>query len=442
MTIQVATVPEVGNAGIQTKVDRATYLANLLKLRADLPTSVTGLAAIRDRATVRVQELAIPSTKDEEWRFTDLSSLLQVNFQAVSSAATVTLSDIQAFILPEANLHRLVFVDGLYAPELSAVGQLPAGTVVTSLNQTSAWQNHLATLPGSEDVFTALNTASFTDGAIAILPRNQETIAPVHLLFVSTTQAPQISHPRCLVVVGTGSSLTLIEDYVALGEGGYFTNPVTEIHLEENAQVNHTRVQRDSKAAFHIGKTAISQARDSRYTGTTVNLGATLSRHNLEVYQTGEQTETTLNGLTLVDGDQTADTHSAIALTKPHGTTNQIHKCIIDDHAHAVFNGKVFVPKAAQLTNAAQLSRNLLLSPKARVDTKPQLEITADNVKCSHGATVSQLEGDEVFYLQSRGIDQDTARRLLVYAFAYEVISQIPVAPLQETLAQFVKAHF
>ncbi|MEH1948298.1 MAG: Fe-S cluster assembly protein SufD, partial [Nostoc sp.] len=190
--------------------------------------------------------------------------------------------------------------------------------------------------------------------------------------------------------------------------------------------------------AFHIGKTAIAQARDSRYTCHAITLGAKLSRHNLEILQTGEQTQTTLNGLTIISGKQLSDTHSAIALNYPHGISDQLHKCIVGDRAHAVFNGKVLVPKRAQLTNASQLNRNLLLSSKARIDTKPQLEITADNVKCAHGATVSQLEDDEIFYLQSRGIDENDARKLLINAFAAEIINQIPVPSLREILLNTV----
>jgi Fe-S cluster assembly protein SufD len=167
-------------------------------------------------------------------------------------------------------------------------------------------------------------------------------------------------------------------------------------------------------------------------------LGGKIARHHLEIYQTGEQTETYLNGLTMIRGQQLSDTHSSIALTHPYGMTRQLHKCIVDDRAHAVFNGKVFVPQAAQQTDAGQLNRNLLLSPKARVDTKPELEIVADNVKCTHGATVSQLDADEIFYLQSRGIDATSAERLLVYAFAYEVLDKLPIGSLKQALAQFV----
>jgi Fe-S cluster assembly protein SufD len=245
------------------------------------------------------------------------------------------------------------------------------------------------------------------------------------------------------VVAEAGSSVELVEEYKRHGctqaaEGVYFTNAVTEIVLEENAQVNHTRLEEESKEAFHIGKSAIAQARYSRYTCNAISLGAKLSRHHLEVFQTGEGTETTLNGLVLISGEQLADTHSAIALNHPNGTTNQLHKCIIDNRAHAVFNGKVFVPRAAQMTNASQLNRNLLLSPKARVDTKPQLEITADQVKCAHGATVSQLEADDIFYLQSRGINEASARELLLDAFAAEILDRLPIASVQQKLARCV----
>jgi Fe-S cluster assembly protein SufD len=243
------------------------------------------------------------------------------------------------------------------------------------------------------------------------------------------------------VIAEPNSAVTFIEDYVTIKEGTCFTDAVTEIWVEENAHVNHCRIQRENEAAFHIGKTAIAQARNARYVSHSVNLGARMSRHNLDVFQTGEQTETTLNGLTLVAGEQLADTHSLISYAAPHGTSKQLHKCIVDDRSHAVFNGKVNVPQAAQLTDAAQLNRNLLLSPKARVDTKPQLEIVADNVKCTHGATVSQLDADEVFYLQSRGIDVASAQNLLIYAFAAEILEQLPVSSLKEMLLKHVAQY-
>lgn len=444
MTIQVSPITTQETNG-KAKSDRAASLATWLSLRPALHDS--DLQEIRDRAAVLVQEQKVPSTRDEEWRFTDLSPLLDVKFQA-AKPSSIDQSAIAAFVLPEAP-HRLVFVDGVFTPDLSTQAVVSEQIFVgnfASLPQNSAKDqvlSHLAKQQGAEEVFTALNTASLSEVAIVWVAKNQEVEAPIHFLFISTNAAgATISHPRALVIAETGSTLTLIEEYVSLQQGVYFTNPVTEIWVEANAQVSHTRVQRDSKESFHIGKTAVSQARDSRYTCNAVSYGTQLSRHHLEVYQTGEQTQTTLNGLTMISGEQVGDTHSTIAFTKPHGSSHQIHKCIVDDRAHAVFNGKIFVPKPAQLTDAGQLSRTLLLSPKARVDTKPQLEITADNVKCAHGATVSQLESDEVFYLQSRGIDENAARRLLTYAFAYEVINEIPVPSLRSTLAQFVREHF
>jgi Fe-S cluster assembly protein SufD len=443
MTIQVS--PE-HTASSQAAANREAYLTQLLKLAQSTETVASDrLPELRSQAAALVQEQTFPTTRNEEWRYTDLSALLQVELTVGDRSLAVSPEAIQAFALLEAAASRLVFVNGVYAPELSAIANLPANVFVGDLAALpealqARSQNYLAKQPGAEEVFTALNTAGLSDAAVVWIAKNQEVATPIHLLFVSTaSDRPVLSQPRCLVVAETGSSVTLVEDYVMVGEGVYFTNPVTEIWVEQNAQVSHTRIQRDSQNAFHIGKTAVSQARDSRYTCNAVSFGAKLSRHNLEVFQTGEQTETNLNGLTLVGGDQLGDTHSTIAYTQPHGSSRQSHKTIVDGQARAVFNGKVFVPKLAQLTDAGQLNRNLLLSPKARVDTKPQLEITADNVKCSHGATVGQIDPDEIFYLQSRGLDQASARQLLVYAFAIEIIDQIPVASVRDRLSQLVK---
>lgn len=447
MNIQVSS-SIVENLGLSSVSEsRDAYLTKLLSqcqsldLQVVEPETLALLKELRERGTLSVTKL--PTTRDEEWRFTDISPLLQVDFQ---SAKNFDLADSvsAAFTLAEAPI-RLVFVNGVYAPKLSGTTDLPAGLFVGNLAQLPETHQakvgqYLAKLPGSTEVFTALNTAGLTDVAVVWLAKNTVVETPIQLLFVSTTNnTATVSQPRCLVVAEVGSVVTVIEDYRSASEGIYFTNAVTEIFLGENSQVNHNRLERESKTAFHIGKTAISQARDSRYTCNAISVGSKLSRHNLEVVQTGEQTETTFNGLTMISGEQLADTHSVMAYTKPYGTSNQLHKCIVADKAHAVFNGKVFVPQAAQLTNAAQLNRNLLLSPKARVDTKPQLEITADNVKCSHGATVGQLEADELFYLQSRGLKQADARNLLINAFAAEIISQLPIASLREQLSQLVR---
>lgn len=429
-------------------LDKDNFLSELLKQLIAAKTE-DWLQEIRQQAANGVNHGIVPTTRDEEWRFTDLSALRKVEFQLETQLIS---TDISSLTLPEAANSRLVFVNGVYAPELSAIADLPAGVVVSNLTALSAQerkpiQQYLAKAEGAQEVFTALNTAGLTDAAVVLVSKNVAVATPIHLLFISVAgEKPTISQPRCLVVAESGSQVTVIEEYTNRrgaenAEGGvYFTNAVTEIWLAQNAEVSHTRVETEGTEAFHIGKTAIAQARDSRYTCHAVSFGGKLSRHNLEVLQTGEQTQTTLNGLTVIFGNQLGDTHSAIALNHPYGTSKQLHKCIVGDRAHAVFNGKVFVPKPAQLTDAAQLNRNLLLSSKARVDTKPQLEITADNVKCAHGATVSQLEDDEIFYLQSRGIDENAARNLLINAFAAEIINQIPVSSLRESLLNTVKS--
>ncbi|MBD2208439.1 Fe-S cluster assembly protein SufD [Nostoc linckia FACHB-104] len=442
MTIQVSP------SSISSLLDRDDYLTGLLAQVTAQPAA-GWLQEVSQAAANVVRHSTVPSTRDEEWRFTDLSGLRKVEFQVEKQLIS---TDIASLTLPEAANSRLVFVNGVYAPELSAIADLPAGVVVSNLTalpvaEQERVRQYLAQSEEQQEVFTALNTAGLTDAAVVLVKKNVAVATPIHLLFITIAgETATISQPRCLVVAESGSQVTLVEEFTNrrgaenAEEGVYFTNAVTEIWLAENAEVSHTRVERESVEAFHIGKTAIAQARDSRYTCHAISFGGKLSRHNLEILQTGEQTQTTLNGLTVIFGNQLGDTHSAIALNHPYGTSKQLHKCIVGDRAHAVFNGKVFVPKPAQLTDAAQLNRNLLLSSKARVDTKPQLEITADNVKCAHGATVSQLEDDEIFYLQSRGIDENAARNLLINAFAAEIINQIPVPSLRESLLNTVKS--
>ena len=418
-------------------LDRDPFLTGLLN-QVTVSEKDDCLKQLRDGAAKWVRHSVIPNTREEEWRFTDLSSLKQVDFKLGMFQETSLESD----ILPEVS-QQLVFVNGVYSPDLSNTENLPSGLIVGNLNVLSSEivGEYLAQAEGAKEVFTALNTAALNDVAVIWVGKNVVVEKPIHLLFVSVSgESATISQPRVLVVAESNSQVTLIEEYIASSqnEGVYFTNSVTEIWVNENAQVSHNRIAREGAAAFHVGKTAVTQARYSRYSCNAVTVGGKISRHNLDILQTGEQTETTLNGLTVIANNQLADTHSALSLNHPHGVSKQLHKCIIGDRAHGVFNGKIFVPKLAQLTNASQLNRNLLLSSKSRIDTKPQLEITADNVKCAHGATVSQLEDDQIFYLQSRGIDENNARKLLVNGFAMEVINFIPVASLRESLLKTV----
>jgi Fe-S cluster assembly protein SufD len=402
------------------------------------------LNRVRAEALERANSLTLPTTRDEDWRFTDPAPLAKFSFQPASTNGRLTQSDIQRrFVIPEASCDRLVFVDGAYAPELSTHAGHAHGLRVTNIAQglsahADAVDAHLARHARFEgDVFCALNTAFLHDGALVVIRKNTSYSAPIHLLFVATQKETAV-YPRCLVVAEPGSHCVLIEEFVSLHEDVHFTDAVAEIVVGESARVQHARLQNESANGFHIAQCAVSLAKDANYISNSVTLGARLSRYNLNVTQAAEGAQCTLDGLAMISGRQLADTHSFIDHAKPHGMSRQLHKCIVGGAAHAVFNGKVMVRPDAQLIDSAQSSRNLLLSGKAHVDTKPQLEIFADDVKCAHGATVGQLDAEEVFYLRSRGLNEAHARSLLTYAFAAEIIDKIPVASLARQLKQKV----
>ena len=412
------------------------------------------LIDLKQKAASVLTQSRFPNKRDEEWQFTDISDLLKIDFQ-VAKETTLTTDVLNQFVLEESQNSRLVFVNGIYSAELSNTTALLDRVYVGNLHNLSDSKktqlaNYLGNQEGSDEFFTALNTAGMSDVAIAWVGSDVTVETPIHLLFLSVVDSvPSLIQTRVLVIAEPNSTFSLVESYGAVTDNctdrpqqkPYVSNVVTEIYLAENSQVNHIRNQRESGDSFHIAKTVISQAKNSYYTNYDFNLGAKLCRHNLEIYQQGEQTETNLNGLTIIAGRQVSDTHSAIYLRHPHGKTNQLHKCIVDEYSHAIFSGKVFVPKAAQMTNASQLNRNLVLSSKARINTKPELQITADNVKCSHGATVSQLEADEVFYLRSRGLNDYDARHLLLDAFAGEILDKVSLKSLQQRLRQCISCR-
>ncbi len=421
-------------------------VASLLAGNGTVPPSPAAwLDTRRAAALERANALAVPTTRDEEWRFTDLTPLTKLQFQPVTAAATVSMADIAGYAVAEAAV-RLTFVDGIYVPALSQRNALPADITVELLadalkTRGALIEPHLARLAhGENDLFTALNTAFLQHGVFIHAAKNATLQAPIHLLFVATRKGAA-AYPRCLVVAGEGSECCVIEDYVALGEETYLTNAVTEIAVAPNASVRHIKLQRESGQAFHIGTCAVTLAKDARYLSHAVTFGSRLSRNNLTVTQQGEGAHAQIDGIALIGGRQLADTHSLMDHTKPNGTCEQSHKTIVGGAAHAVFNGKVLVREGAQLTDSSQQSRNLLLSDKAHVDTKPQLEIFADDVKCAHGATVGQLDAEHLFYLKSRGLPEAQARNLLTYAFGAEIIDRIPVPSLVAQLEKFVMAR-
>jgi len=421
---------------------RSDYLDSLLHGLDVVPEARAGwLKRLRAQAVERANALTVPTMRDEDWRFTDLSSLYKTPYRPSAQPGEVSAAEFSRFEIPEAAT-RLTFVDGHYSAALSRITP-EEGVLIANLPDALAAhgrliESRLGTLAGTaQDAFAAVNTAVLHDGALIRIGRDRNGIAPIHLLFIATRK-DGAAYPRVLVIADPGAHCTLIEDFVGMADGGYFTDAVTEISVGENAQVAHVKLQREAQAAFHIARTSVQVARDGRYSNWSVALGARISRHNLQVMQTGEGTKFSIHGLALIGGRQLADTSSLIDHAHAHGRSRQLHKTVVGGGAHAVFNGKIFVHRNAQQTDSAQQSRNLLLSDKAHVDTKPQLEIFADDVKCAHGATVGQIEADELFYLKSRGLSDATARNLLTYAFAAEIIERLPVKSLVERLEEYV----
>jgi Fe-S cluster assembly protein SufD len=423
------------------------YIDALLSDTRDLPASPQSwLDRRRGGALERANALSVPTTRDEEWRFTDLTPLTRLRLRASRPASGRVGPDALAeFEVPEAGA-RLVFVDGVFAPELSATVAATGGVYVQPLAEALAgdgkrFEPYLAQLASYDrNVFVALNTAHLRDGSVVVVPKNAACEKPVHVLHLAL-EAEMASYPRCLVVAEPGAECTLIEEYASAADGSYFTNAVTEIAVASGAKLRHVRLQRENDRAFHIGTCAVAVAKDATYATHAVSLGSRLSRYDLKVALNGEGAAAQIDGLALISGRQLADTHTLIDHAEPNGRSTQLHKTIVGGAGHAVFNGKIFVRPGAQLTDSSQQSRNLLLSDKATVDTKPQLEIFADDVKCAHGATVGQLDPEQLFYLRSRGLPDGVARNLLTYAFGAAVIERIPVRSVVRRLERIVMAQ-
>ena len=407
------------------------------------------LAHLREKAGAAFESLDFPTTRNEEWKYTNVAPILKVPYREsfdpeMNGLKRPAARDIEPFMFAESRDSLLVFVNGAFSRKLSNMAALSNGCVAGNLAEipsehANVARDHLAAYADYRDAtFIALNTASVGDGAFVYIPSGKAVDAPIHLLFISTAEEPTASHPRVLIVAGAGAVATVIESYVSLGEGVYFTNAVTEVVVKEDAVITHYRLQQESERAFHIATTQVHQERASNYASYAVSLGAEIARHDLSVALTDENIETTIDGLYVVTGRQHADSHTSIDHQKPHSVSNQLYKGILDGRSRAVFNGKVFVREGALLTDARQLNKNLMLSSDAHVDTKPQLEIFADDVKCAHGAAVGQLDDEELFYLSTRGITPERARALLTYGFAEDVISRIKLKSAREYLDRVI----
>jgi len=403
------------------------------------------LRRAREDAFAEFDRVGFPTVREEDWKYTSTAPIARAAFTPSFGSATAMNGELRSFTFEEARDSRLVFVNGIFQRESSSVSGLPAGVVVVNLAEAVTRPEYESQLSshfrGSQDNgFTALNAALFVSGAFLLIPRGVEVTIPIHLLFVSETANGHTpaSFPRVQILAEENSSATIVESYAGMTEGRYLTDAVIDVDVKPGARINHYRIQRESADAFHIATTKAKTGRDSAYETTSINLGGLLARHDIEVKLDDEGSHCAVDGLYLIGAEQHSDTHSLIDHRHPHGTSRQLYKGVLDGKSRAVFNGKVFVRHGAQQTDAQQTNKNLLLSEEARVDTKPQLEIFADDVKCAHGAAVGQLSEDELFYLESRGINPALARNMLTYGFAEEVIERIKIASVRAELNRFV----
>jgi Fe-S cluster assembly protein SufD len=397
------------------------------------------LNSIRREAFDSFNALGFPTTRDEEWRFTSVSPIAKAHFKpADEKPSMLTISDISRFTVCEARCTQLVFLNGFYSEALSTVKFLPKGVYVNSLASAvetcpKLLEPFLAQYASyRNNAFTALNTAFWADGAFVYLPSGTVLKDPVHLLFLSASQRePSVSAPRSLLVLGNGSHASIVESYASLDRGLYFTNAVTELFMGSDCVVDHYKLQRESENSFHVAAMQVIQDRDSSFSSHSLSLGGALVRNNVGVLLGGRGAECALNGLYVTKGQQHVDNHTMIDHAQPQCASRELYKGILDDNSAGVFNGRIVVRKDAQKTNARQTNKNLLLSKNASINTTPQFEILADDVKCTHGATIGQLNEEELFYLRSRGIDNAAARTLLTYAFASELLGAVRIKPIQ-----------
>jgi len=432
------------------KQQEGLYLSSFSRLESGLNEHAPAwLAKLRRGAIESFAELGFPTTHDEEWMYTNVAPLASTPFVPARTRLTEDLrGSIERLPLADLGCSRLTFLNGCYVPELSKLREVPQGLRAGSL--ASAWKNHGALLErylgrfadAKTHAFVALNTAFFADGAFVEIPKGAVLQKPLHILQISHGGGrTTVSHPRNLILAGDTGQASIIETFVSLEQDTTFTNTVTEIVAGEGALVDYCKVQLESDEAYHYGRVQVWQARSSSVTTHSIQLGAALTREEVQTVLAGEGAESLLHGLYVINGRQHVDNHTTIDHASAHCSSREVYKGVLEGKSQGVFSGKIIVRPDAQKTDSKQSNKNLLLSEDAIINTKPQLEIFADDVKCTHGATVGQIDPEAVFYLRSRGIAVQEAKKLLTYAFANDVMERIKFQPLRERLAERLHAR-
>lgn len=437
-------------AGTPTETDMSriatsaeSYAAQFAAVTRTAPLA-DPLASLREDAFRCFNRLGFPSTRLEEWRFTNVAPIADTVFQAPAAGGGFDREVLDASHLPRSGGPEIVFVNGRFSPELSDGSGLPPGVRVRSLaalaggraGGSGAAAARLGRLARFENrAFTALNTAFLQDGAVIEVDGGVVFEPPIHLIFVSSSAgAPVLSSPRVLLAAGDDSEVRVVESHAGAGDAPWLSNAVTEVSAGDNAVVDHYTVVRQADTAFHVGHLAVRVGRAGNFSSHAITAGGAIVRNEAEVVLGGEGGECTLNGLYLADGRQLVDNQTTIDHSMPHCDSHELYKGILDGRSRAVFNGRIIVRLDAQKTDAKQSNKALLLSEDAQITTKPQLEIFADDVKCTHGATVGQLDPDALFYLRSRALSKAQARRLLVHAFAADLLGHVRVEAIRRQL--------
>jgi Fe-S cluster assembly protein SufD len=420
-----------------------SFLAPFDAFVAGIGAEASAASELRRQARSRFAEVGFPTQREEEWRHTNLGPLARSDFRLADSFNSVPVSSVDDHSYDGCD--RLVFVNGRFSSDLSRLGDLPAGVVVTSLRQQRASGSevlgaHFGRLASFEEhPFVALNTAFHDDGALVVVPRGTVLERPLQLLYLASNEAEgTAAYPRNLIIAGENSQSTIIESYVGLSSDPYFNCAVTEIVAEDGAVVDHYKMQKEGAAAFHIAAQFLHLGRAANFSSCSISEGGGLVRNDIGAALAAEGIECTLNGLYVVTDRQFVDNHMRVEHIKPHCDSHELYKGILDGHARAVFNGRIYVHQDAQKTDAKQTNRNLLLSENALVNSNPQLEIFADDVRCTHGSTVGQLDEDALFYLRSRGIELEAARSLMTWAFASELVRSIKVEVVRSDVEEFI----
>ncbi len=404
----------------------------------------------RQSAIDRFVEMGFPTTRQEAWRFTDVKRLATTDFTLAGPAESelVSLEEIRTHLLSDGR-NTAVFVNGSFAPSLSSVDQLREGVTIGSLrgalaDQPDVMERHLGRYAQDDtNPFTALNSAFIDDGAFVYIPKDADLEEPLQVLFVAAPQdgTPLVWHPRNVIIADQGARASVIETHVALGRGTYWVNAVTEVLVAENAKLDTYRIQHDGVDAYRTATTHSRQAQSSSFSSVTFVFGGGLTRHDVIAVLDGEGAECTLDGLSILRGRQHVDFHTTLEHAKPHCTSWEYFNGVFDDRARGVFNGRIVVQPGAQRTDSKQTNNNLLRSPHARADSQPQLEIYADDVKCTHGATLGPIDDRQLYYLQTRGLDRDAARNLLTYGFCAEILNAVGLEELRARVDRQVREH-